>query len=85
MPVRYRILIAIEKNELLLWSLAERALLRSGPGLEEALEWARRAQRARKEEISFLTQRARAASVRTRSTSAAESTAHRESAMRLAS
>jgi hypothetical protein len=79
--IRYRILIAIEKNELMLWSLAERALIRIGPGVEDALEWACRSRRAREGEVSLLTRRARAGSVRA---GTPESAAHRETEIRSA-
>lgn len=66
MSRRYRILIAIEKNELRFWSLAQRVLarlcVRSMPAagrlagwIGTALLWAHDAVRTRREEIRYLT------------------------------
>lgn len=69
MSRRHRFLIAIEKNELRFWNLTERALVRLrqqstslgarfDEALEDAIEWAGDAARARREEIAFLTRKA---------------------------
>lgn len=65
MKTRRRLLIAIERNELRFWTLTSRMLLsvrgRSRPAdprvnadLDAAIEWAADAERARREEIAYL-------------------------------